>query len=173
MTRIQMVATGSGGSTDDDNDILSLTSIISVTWCRSKSGRSWPKCCIRGRWHAWRRFRKHWQRIRLKCFVGHNYWCSCRCSESAVEAMQLPGVAWGSGYSTTSDIRKERLAKVDDLTTPYVKAEFSNNNFMFDNSEMNHKDHMNWLVESGACQLDEIEMPPPLLITVFRGQSSK
>lgn len=32
---------------------------------------------------------------------------------------------------------------------------------MFDNSEMNHKDHMNWLVESGACQLDEIEMPPP------------
>ena len=36
---------------------------------------------------------------------------------------------------------------------------FASDKFRFDHSDLNHKDHISWLVSSGACQPDEKDMP--------------
>lgn len=45
----------------------------------------------------------------------------------------------------------------DDLTD--VPVTFPNDKFRFDHSDLNHKDHVHWLVLNGACRPEEKDMP--------------
>jgi len=65
----------------------------------------------------------------------------------------------GAAVTAVSEIPESHLGHVVPEYPTDAPIGFANDKFRFDNSELNHKDNINWLVSDGACQPEEKDMP--------------